>query len=174
MVLNFSKAFTLIELLVVVAIIGILAAVGVTTFSGFQEKAKINTVKKIHKDIVKFISVELMKCSLGDELILKQIVSQSVVNQADICPKVNAFTTSNNSYAVISSFDYHFKAEKWKNPHNTNWNATSTCTVNISRKSVLGDLGMACIWSDTWAKEIIVGSNVSEAGEKMFSTIPLE
>jgi type IV pilus assembly protein PilA len=60
------KAFTLIELLVVVAIIGILAAVGVTTFNGFQEKAKINTVKKIHKDIIKFISVELMKCSLGD------------------------------------------------------------------------------------------------------------
>ena len=62
-----------------------------------------------------------MKCSLGDELILKQIVSQSVVNQADICPKVNTFTTSNNSYTVISAFDYHFKAEKWKNPHNTNW-----------------------------------------------------
>ena len=36
-----NKAFTLIELLVVVAIIGILAAVGVTTFGGFQDKAKI-------------------------------------------------------------------------------------------------------------------------------------
>ena len=34
------NAFTLVELLVVVAIIGILAAVGVNTFSGFQEKAK--------------------------------------------------------------------------------------------------------------------------------------
>ena len=44
-----KKAFTLIELLVVVAIIGILAAVGVTTFGGFQEKAKINTVKKFIK-----------------------------------------------------------------------------------------------------------------------------
>ena len=33
------KAFTLIELLVVVAIIGILAAIGVNTFSGFQESA---------------------------------------------------------------------------------------------------------------------------------------
>ena len=37
-----NKAFTLIELLVVVAIIGILAAVGVTTFGGFQDKAKIS------------------------------------------------------------------------------------------------------------------------------------
>ena len=42
-----TKAFTLIELLVVVAIIGILAAIGVNTFSGFQEKAKISAAKKI-------------------------------------------------------------------------------------------------------------------------------
>ena len=40
-----NKAFTLIELLVVVAIIGILAAVGVTTFGGFQDKAKIAAAK---------------------------------------------------------------------------------------------------------------------------------
>ena len=36
-----QKAFTPIELLVVVAIIGILAAVGVTTFSGFQVRYAI-------------------------------------------------------------------------------------------------------------------------------------
>ena len=57
-----KKAFTLIELLVVVAIIGILAAVGVTTFSGFQEKAKIVAVKSNLKLVTKFTSVELMRC----------------------------------------------------------------------------------------------------------------
>ena len=61
-----SKAFTLIELLVVVAIIGILAAVGVTTFTGFQEKAKVSTVKANFKSVVKYITVELMKCELGE------------------------------------------------------------------------------------------------------------
>ena len=60
------KAFTLIELLVVVAIIGILAAVGVTTFTGFQEKAKVSTVKANFKSVVKYITVELMKCELGE------------------------------------------------------------------------------------------------------------
>ena len=60
------KAFTLIELLVVVAIIGILAAAGVTTFGGFQEKAKISTVKANFKSVVKYITVELMKCELGE------------------------------------------------------------------------------------------------------------
>ena len=34
------KAFTLIELLVVVAIIGVLSAVAVVTFGGFQTSAK--------------------------------------------------------------------------------------------------------------------------------------
>ena len=37
------KAFTLIELLVVVAIIGILAAVGVRTYNGIQDNAKATT-----------------------------------------------------------------------------------------------------------------------------------
>jgi len=36
------KGFTLIELLVVVAIIGILAAVGVVSYSGFTNAAKKN------------------------------------------------------------------------------------------------------------------------------------
>ena len=64
------KGFTLIELLVVVAIIGILAAVGVNTFSGFQEKAKIASTKAIHKQTLKYITVEVMKCSLGESHIM--------------------------------------------------------------------------------------------------------
>ena len=60
-----SKAFTLIELLVVVAIIGILAAVGVTTFGGFQEKAKISATKANHKTAVKFLHTTFMQASLN-------------------------------------------------------------------------------------------------------------
>ena len=55
-----NKAFTLIELLVVVAIIGILAAVGVTTFGGFQEKAKISVLKSRHASILKDIAQRLI------------------------------------------------------------------------------------------------------------------
>ena len=67
------KAFTLIELLVVVAIIGILAAVGVVAYNGYTASAKVNSSKTIHKNVVKFITTEIMKCDLGQELILSLI-----------------------------------------------------------------------------------------------------
>ena len=47
------NGFTLIELLVVVAIIGILAAVGVVAYSGYTIGAKKNATKANHKIIIK-------------------------------------------------------------------------------------------------------------------------
>ena len=47
------NAFTLIELLVVVAIIGILAAVGVVAYSGYTSSAKVSTVQSNFKMIEK-------------------------------------------------------------------------------------------------------------------------
>ena len=60
-----SKAFTLIELLVVVAIIGILAAVGVVAYNGYTASAKSATVKSSCKSVEKFIKLEAKKCNLG-------------------------------------------------------------------------------------------------------------
>ena len=60
-----KKGFTLIELLVVVAIIGILAAVGVVAYNGYTESAKSSTVKTSCKNVEKFIRLEITKCSAG-------------------------------------------------------------------------------------------------------------
>jgi type IV pilus assembly protein PilA len=60
------KAFTLIELLVVVAIIGILAAVGVVAYNGYTSSAKKNASIANFKNVAKYISNEVMKCDLGE------------------------------------------------------------------------------------------------------------
>ena len=61
---NNKKAFTLIELLVVVAIIGILAAVGVVAYNGYTKSAKVNTVKSQIDNIEKFISTKMAMCEI--------------------------------------------------------------------------------------------------------------
>ena len=63
------KALTLIELLVVVAIIGILAAVGVVDYNGYTAGAKANSVKTNFSLIKKYIYSEVMKCQLGEQKI---------------------------------------------------------------------------------------------------------
>ena len=56
------KAFTLLELLVVVAIIGILAAVGVVAYSGYTSAAKKVVVKNNWKTTVNYLGNEFAKC----------------------------------------------------------------------------------------------------------------
>ena len=59
-----NKAFTLIELLVVVAIIGILAAVGVVAYNGYTTSAKKVKIESECKKVIKRFKTERALCEL--------------------------------------------------------------------------------------------------------------
>ena len=108
------KAFTLIELLVVVAIIGILAAVGVVAYNGYTASAKVAAVKNMHSKVVKFTSSELKKCSLGLELKLKTDPNRY---SNDLCSDYsNATLSPGNAASFTYNFIRHFgNGEQWRN-----------------------------------------------------------
>ena len=60
-----KKAFTLIELLIVVAIIGILAGVGVPMYNGYMASAKVKSAETNHSNIKSYVAATLTKCSTG-------------------------------------------------------------------------------------------------------------
>ena len=100
-----QKGFTLIELLVLVAIIGILAAVGVVAYSGYTSGAKKSAAQANHKSIVKYISSEVMKCSIGE--------SKAMDGNLD-CSKQGTFNWKDNVADAVEN-----ALSDFKNPYDT-------------------------------------------------------
>ena len=107
------NGFTLIELLVVVAIIGILAAVGVTAYSGYTSSARIAAAKANQKSVIRWIAAEAQKCQLGFDLIMNDEVSCEAISTQISAGGNPAGTTA---LAIQRALEGQFT-----NPYGANW-----------------------------------------------------
>jgi len=135
--INLKKGFTLIELLVVVAIIGVLVAIGILSFSGFTDAAKANVVKSNHKTVVNFISASLGKCTIGDELKLKTWSPWgNFYDTANLCKVSNS--------ALAAGFVNHFTYLGFKNPY-VNISHVYSAVVENPTSCQDAELGYVCV-----------------------------
>ena len=134
-----NKGFTLIELLVVVAIIGILAAVGTVAYQGYTTGAKKNSTKSNHASAVKYIASEMQKCSMDEELVMKQNKNDTEAAGALAC--ATTYTAQDISKAAAHGL------EDFKNSYDTGEKAVKNNTTESSATADT-DVGFVNIYDD--------------------------
>ena len=106
-----QKAFTLIELLVVVAIIGILAAVGVVAYNGYTGAAKKNVTKSNYNAMYKKILMQIQECEINGSVELMRLPKNTTKY------KVDCSTTSNHQLYMFYIINHMNNSGNPKNPY---------------------------------------------------------
>ena len=145
---NKNKGFTLIELLVVVAIIGILASVGVVAYNGYTESAKKAGVASNHANIMKTVGAELAKCNIDA---VTFVVSATASLDCD--EKTTATTVATAAAAYITD-----KTEQYKNPYGGVVMNSATAGVGAGQTKITDDGSTVTIESCKSKDACAVGS----------------
>ena len=127
---NKNKGFTLIELLVVVAIIGILASVGVVAYGGYTASAKKGASKSNFNSVAKWTRNELQKCNIGEV---------KAMSKALDC-KTNMSKADKVAEAIVTS--QTATGSKMKNPYGGANAVSATAVAATCTKAIRGKIGV--------------------------------
>ena len=154
-----KNGFTLIELLVVVAIIGILAAVGIVAYSGYTTNAKKNTIKSRHDTIVKFFKAEFERCNINEEVYLANV-------NEDQCYRITD-PTKRNLRLLRNIIILHINdTMEWKNVYDRDEEAATNKNLNAPNCN----LGQICVKRDNINQRIIIVSNYDDNNENYLTS----
>ena len=143
------------ELMIVIVIIGILSAVGMVMFGGQAAKAKTAATKSIQKQLVTYITIEMMNCSMGETTTMG-----------------GSLTCSGRTPASVVTATVASQAGEHDNPYQT----TTAAVTSGGNNTATGDAGF--IRLSVSGQNIIVKSCHTEpcsaAGERQEKSIAFQ
>ena len=154
----------------VVAIMGVLAAIGVVAYNGYVASTKENVVKANHKQVVSFISARVLQCSFQETIRLNR-------EQGDpydyFCN--DHLGKSENKLGLRDSFIEHLRNAGFKNPYDSvTHNGRAIDNGNNCERKILGNTDINFTYRENTVSGLLIESYYKDGESCLVDKITIE